>query len=699
MLVDGNSLTYRAFFALPTDLATASGPGHQRGLRLHVDADQPACATTSPTSVVVAFDRPEPTFRHEAGRHLQGQPRPRRPTSCASRWASSARWSRRSRMPDRRAGRLRGRRHHRHAGHRGPRRRATTSSSSPATATATSSSRTRTSRSSTTSAGVSDYALYDEAGILERTGVHARPATSQYAALRGDPSDNLPGRARAWGRRRRPSSSTPTAASTASSSTSTSRRRSCGRTWPSTRPRCARTPSSWCSSATSTSTSHLDDLVRGAVDPDEVRELFDFLEFRTLVERLAEAFGDAIGRRRPPSGRRARGRGHRARSTRPTAVGAARRAGRADDGRWPWPRPGTGADGPVAARSAWRWCATPATAEVAFVPGRRCSTTRPSSGALAALVGARRPTAGRARRQGADAGAARARRRRSHASQLDTELAAYLLDPAETRYVLDELLARYAGRRAARRRRGRRRASSTSAAPACRRRARRRPPGAGRRPPRRAAARRARRAAACATLHDDDRGAARRVLARMEHVGVGVDVDELRRLNDADGRPSATQLTAADLGGRRRGVQRQLARPSCAQILFDKLGLTPQKKTKTGFSTDAASLEKLAGQHPIIDHLLRYREVEKLRSTYGEGLLAEVGRRRSHPRHVQPDRGPHRPAQLRRARTCTTSRCAPRSGRGFRQAFVPAAGLPSSWSPTTTRSSCAASPTWPRTPG
>ena len=52
--------------------------------------------------------------------------------------------------------------------------------------------------------GVSDYSLYDEAGIIERTGV---PPT-QYvllAALRGDPSDNLPGSARAWGRRRRPS--------------------------------------------------------------------------------------------------------------------------------------------------------------------------------------------------------------------------------------------------------------------------------------------------------------------------------------------------------------------------------------------------------------------------------------------------------------------------------------------------------------
>jgi DNA polymerase-1 len=59
-------------------------------------------------------------------------------------------------------------------------------------------------------------------------------------------------------------------------------------------------------------------------------------------------------------------------------------------------------------------------------------------------------------------------------------------------------------------------------------------------------------------------------------------------------------------------------------ILFDELGLTPQKKTKTGYSTDAASLEKIRDQHEVVDLLLSYREVEKLRSTYGQGLLDVV---------------------------------------------------------------------------
>ena len=62
--------------------------------------------------------------------------------------------------------------------------------------------------------------------------------------------------------------------------------------------------------------------------------------------------------------------------------------------------------------------------------------------------------------------------------------------------------------------------------------------------------------------------------------------------------------------------------PQLRRILFEKLGLTPVKKTKTGPSTDADSLEKMAAAnaHPIVDDLMRYREVEKLRSTYADAL-------------------------------------------------------------------------------
>ena len=108
-------------------------------------------------------------------------------------------------------------------------------------------------------------------------------------------------------------------------------------------------------------------------------------------------------------------------------------------------------------------------------------------------------------------------------------------------------------------------------------------------------------------------------------------------------------------------------------MLYDELGLTPGKKTKTGFSTDAQTLESLRGAHPIIDALLSYREVEKLRSTYGESLLAEV----------QADGRIHASFGQTVARTGRISSDRPNLhnipvrtelGKQFRRAFVPAEG-------------------------
>ena len=162
-----------------------------------------------------------------------------------------------------------------------------------------------------------------------------------------------------------------------------------------------------------------------------------------------------------------------------------------------------------------------------------------------------------------------------------------------------------------------------------------------------------------------------RVLARMEHLGVGVDVEVLRKLND--------ELTAeceserAAIVGEAGEEFNVNSTPQLRAILFDKLGLTPQKKTKTGYSTDQSTLEKLQGEHPIIEHLLRYREVEKLRSTYGEGLLAEVA----------PDGRIHATFNQTVARTGRLSSDAPNlhnipvrseEGKRFREAFVPAPG-------------------------
>lgn len=61
------------------------------------------------------------------------------------------------------------------------------------------------------------------------------------------------------------------------------------------------------------------------------------------------------------------------------------------------------------------------------------------------------------------------------------------------------------------------------------------------------------------------------------------------------------------------------------ELLFDKLGLPPVKKTKTGYSTNADVLEKLKNQHPIIPAIMDYRMLTKLKSTYADGLSKQIG--------------------------------------------------------------------------
>ncbi len=113
------------------------------------------------------------------------------------------------------------------------------------------------------------------------------------------------------------------------------------------------------------------------------------------------------------------------------------------------------------------------------------------------------------------------------------------------------------------------------------------------------------------------------VLAKMEAYGIQVDRDYLVALKNQymiQARTLADQIQAA--AGRSFNVN---SPKQLGEILFVELKLAPPKKTKTGFSTDAQSLEKLKDSHPIIPLILQYREVEKLRSTYGETLIAEIG--------------------------------------------------------------------------
>lgn len=113
------------------------------------------------------------------------------------------------------------------------------------------------------------------------------------------------------------------------------------------------------------------------------------------------------------------------------------------------------------------------------------------------------------------------------------------------------------------------------------------------------------------------------LLARMEHRGIGVDKKELKTLRDSlkskVGKLHDAVTTAA-------GKKFNPKSPKQVQeVLYEDLGLQPQKRTKRGYSTDAKSLLSLQGQHEIVDLLIQYREVDKLYSTYGDGLLDEVG--------------------------------------------------------------------------
>ncbi len=162
-----------------------------------------------------------------------------------------------------------------------------------------------------------------------------------------------------------------------------------------------------------------------------------------------------------------------------------------------------------------------------------------------------------------------------------------------------------------------------------------------------------------------------RVLARMESVGIAVDVAVLRSIaSELTERCRSLESELHELAGGPFNVN---SVPQLREVLYERLGLTPIRKTKTGFSTDARTLEQLRDQHPIVDVLLRYREVEKLRSTYGDNLAAEVA----------ADGRIHATFRQTVARTGRLSSDQPNlhnipvrtdDGRRFREAFVPSPG-------------------------
>lgn len=112
------------------------------------------------------------------------------------------------------------------------------------------------------------------------------------------------------------------------------------------------------------------------------------------------------------------------------------------------------------------------------------------------------------------------------------------------------------------------------------------------------------------------------VLGRMEHTGVRADKERLSEMGtDLKARLSDLEQEIQSLAGETFNLN---SPKQLGPILFEKLELPVIKKTKTGYSTAADVLEKLADKHEIIPKLLLYRQLDKLQSTYIEGLMKVI---------------------------------------------------------------------------
>jgi DNA polymerase-1 len=109
------------------------------------------------------------------------------------------------------------------------------------------------------------------------------------------------------------------------------------------------------------------------------------------------------------------------------------------------------------------------------------------------------------------------------------------------------------------------------------------------------------------------------VLARMEHAGILVDRSYLEELNeDLGGKMHLLEHKIHEHAGEEFNVN---STPQLQRILFEKLDVPKTKKIKTGWSTDQNELAKIAEAHPIVDALIEYREVAKLKTGFTDALL------------------------------------------------------------------------------
>ncbi len=605
LLLDGHSLAYRAFFALPTDLATSSGTVTNAvygftSMLVKVLGDEP------PDYLAVSFDTAAPTFRNEMDPDYKANRR-ETPDLFRSQMPLIRQVLETLHVPvvevdgveaDDVIATL-----------------ATRAAAEGIDAIVVTGDRDTYQlvedphlKVLYNKRGVSDYALYDEAGIVERTGVTAAQYPD-YAALRGDTSDNLPGV---------PGIGEKTAAKLISTYHDLEGVYEHLDALP---PKQRQNLTEWRdrvfqNRAMSRLVRDVDvgvspmELRQGAWDREAVRVLFNQLEFRTLYPRLLEALGD-VAAAEPESERLEAAVEHLRDPGRAiTLLGEIAGAGEryALEGRWAGAPGRSRLMGLGVARDAER---------VAYLSADVLGDRKVAS-ALAGLVAADGPPLIAHRAKELMHGLATDVR----SLDLDTAVMAYLLDPGEGKYELDDLVLRHLSLevRSPDAEEGMLDLDGEAGADET-----------------------GLRALAALDLAEvlEESLAAReliglyerverplvRVLARMEDAGVKIDrafLDELR--SELAHRCDELMRRIHAHAGEEFNVN---STPQLRTILFEKLGLTPVRRTKTGPSTDADSLQKLAGEHPIVEDLLRYREVEKLRNTYADALpplIADDGR-------------------------------------------------------------------------
>ena len=639
MVLDGNSLAYRAFFALPTDMTTASGQVTNSvygfcSMLLTLMKDH------KPDGVIVVFDRKEKTFRHEAAPEYKAQ-REAQPDILYQQMDIIKEMLGVMGIPAIDA-----------AGFEGDDLIATIADKAEqagenlliVTGDRDTYQLVRDPyiRVLYNKRGVSDYALYDEAGIVERTGV--TPAQySQYAALRGDPSDNLDGV---------PGVGEKTAAKLMTKyqdivsvfNAAEEQTPKLKQGLLESRERVLRNAQLMVLRRDAPVSI---DITQTAPQPnmDALKTMFETLEFKSMFARAKTVFkSDQSTEAKTAINSKITVKSQTNSTANTAAIGSSAENGFSEN-----------VDSSDCIAAKVERCDSVKTATAALVRIARLESAdigigwvgEPGRSALDGIAIVVDANTSAVVWIGADilqdkaclsAFHSLSKIRAHHAKPLfrwmmereidlrsitlDTTIAAYLLDPSDNKFGIQQVLERYTSftiQLGGAEESGQLdfgASNSDNAQRICD------------------------EALAVSLIADpilkalDKQGVSKlysevemplvRVLARMERDGIAVDVKQLSNINE-NLKAHVARLTTIlhELAGRPFNIN---SPTQLREILFEEKKLAPGKKTKTGFSTDAATLEKIRDQWPeFIDPLLEYREFEKLRSTYGQGLLDSVG--------------------------------------------------------------------------